>query len=193
MDLELAWQRLLKKVVVDPTVVGPDGLPCWIWTGKSVSPNGYPKISIARKYWRVSRFIGYTQYDLERLEAEAGHKLVMRHTCDHRRCIRPEHFLPGTHRDNTRDALRRKRGVGGKPSLTEDQVKQLRQEHAEGTSIQSLSRKFGRNQNTIRRYLVPQSRLVRLTDVETALRARIDTMVVETLLAELDQLSVSSK
>lgn len=187
-DLERYWKILWKDIVVDPAVVGSDKLECWIWTGKSTS-TGYPKISFDGKRERVSRRIGYQYHDLARLEAEAGTRLVMRHMCDRPRCVRPEHLLPGTYRENTRDAMKRDRGIGSKSKVSEEQREQMRREHAEGASVRSLARRYNCNYDTMRRYLgLVNLRSIRLDDLKTALQTRLDAAAVEAVLADLDHL-----
>jgi len=40
-------------------------------------------------------------------EGEGYHGTVVRHTCDNRNCINPEHMVLGTQKDNVRDAMER--------------------------------------------------------------------------------------
>lgn len=39
--------------------------------------------------------------------------LVIRHTCDNRRCINPDHLIIGTHQDNVKDRVARGRSAVG--------------------------------------------------------------------------------
>jgi len=81
---------------------------CWLWTGS---------------LWRG----GYGQYVLEG-KPNSAHRLaflskggriphgkVVRHTCDVRRCVNPEHLILGTQRENMLDMYERgrARGAGG--------------------------------------------------------------------------------
>jgi len=40
--------------------------------------------------------------------------MVIRHTCDNRKCINPEHLILGTHQDNVKDRVKRGRSANGK-------------------------------------------------------------------------------
>lgn len=55
---------------------------------------------------------------------------VVRHSCDNKRCINPDHLLIGTHADNAADAVARHRvRLGGErreAKLTDEAVRQLR-------------------------------------------------------------------
>lgn len=46
--------------------------------------------------------------ECEKCEAKLP-PMVVRHTCDNRKCINPEHLVPGTHRENMKDMVERGR------------------------------------------------------------------------------------
>ena len=75
---------------------------CWEWTG-SVHNTGYGMF-----YFDGSRVLAHRfSYLIFKGEIPEGHQI--RHTCDNRTCVRPDHMLTGTHKDNARDAQERKR------------------------------------------------------------------------------------
>lgn len=79
---------------------------CWEWTG-CVQGNGYGRIRL----FNPKR----TEY-VHRVAAReflgpipAGKEVC--HTCDNRRCVRPDHLFYGTRQDNVRDCMAKGRFV----------------------------------------------------------------------------------
>lgn len=80
---------------------------CWIWQGAKFR-NNYGAFSITTKQFkyttlahRISAFISFN-FDL-------FSDLCVLHSCDNKLCVNPEHLHPGTHADNSREAVERGR------------------------------------------------------------------------------------
>lgn len=122
---------------------GPLSTPCWI-VGKSPKRDGYVAFSFNRTYWLAHR-AAYTAWVGE---IPAG-KLI-RHQCDTRPCINPDHLLPGTHKDNHDDMVTRgRRGSPAKRKLSEDQVRDVRKLRAEGLTLREIGDAFGVTESNV--------------------------------------------
>lgn len=75
---------------------------CHICTSHSFHKTGYPRIQING----VQKYLSNHIYEIYKGSISKGH--VIRHTCDNKACINPEHLITGTHADNMRDVVERK-------------------------------------------------------------------------------------
>ena len=82
--------------------VGPG---CWTWRGTR-SSTGYGVMHWDGRLTGAHR-IAWTLIHEE--EIPAG--MVVRHTCDNRPCVRPDHLLIGTRAENSRDMVERGRST----------------------------------------------------------------------------------
>lgn len=119
---------------------------CWTWT-RACYRNGYGAFSIGgrnRLAHRVAWFLTYGEWP---------DRMVL-HSCDNRRCVRPDHLFLGTAKDNTRDMMQKGRGLalGRFPNakLTEADVVRIKELRGRGQSQGSVARAFGVNAATVR-------------------------------------------
>lgn len=100
------------------------------------------------EYRRVNRFGRHT--NVHRLVAQHfcsdyREDLQVRHTCNNRACINPDHLRMGTVADNARDMVE----FGNPGKLTRDQVREIRRRYVPGTNqaqpgnSQELAKEFG--------------------------------------------------
>jgi hypothetical protein len=99
-------QRFWPKVNKDGPVIRPELGPCWEWTA-ATRGNGYGIIGIGGREGG-SGYAHRVSYELN--VGAIPDRMMVRHRCDNRRCVRPEHLAVGLAVDNTADMLERKRG-----------------------------------------------------------------------------------
>ena len=93
---------------------------------KSVSDKGYGIIYAPPQNMARAHVVSY------RLHKGDPTGFVVRHKCDIRSCVNPDHLIIGTQADNVRDRDERQRRappkgeMNGRAKLTEDQVKAIR-------------------------------------------------------------------
>lgn len=79
---------------------------CWLWQGTMLR-QGYGCFKIAGKMYKAHR-VAYVY-----LKGAIPAGLVLCHTCDNPRCVRPDHLFPGTMKDNVQDAKKKGRLATG--------------------------------------------------------------------------------
>lgn len=117
---------------------------CWYWGGVHFG-NKYGLLMVDGKNKTSHRF----SYEIHKGEIPVGG--IICHTCDVRNCVNPEHLYCGTHEDNTRDIIERKRfgnAIGHRPrarpglnpknrALSEKMRKEMIEEYRSGKYTQA--------------------------------------------------------
>lgn len=109
---------------------------CHYWIGALSRKNGYAAFRIREKgnrdnlrTFRVHRLI----YELKVGDINGKHVL---HSCDNPQCINPDHLHLGTHQDNMKEMIERKRHAfglrHGAVRMTENNVREIRSLYASG-------------------------------------------------------------
>jgi hypothetical protein len=122
---------------------------CWLWTG-CCHKKGYGQFKINGKTVKAHRW-SYEQH-----KGAIPEGLMMRHKCDVRNCVNPDHLEVGTNTDNMRDMVERGRHVPamrGVGTLTEDDVREIRKLHVQGLNGVQISMRYPVAFSTIYRIL----------------------------------------
>jgi len=93
---------------------------CWECNSHKPDSYGYPRFRVNIKIFRF-------MYETHKGPIPKG--LLVRHTCDNRKCINPDHLLLGTAADNAHDAIERGRygkGFFAPCKLTKEDVLAIR-------------------------------------------------------------------
>jgi hypothetical protein len=118
---------------------------CVVWTGTRLR-NGYGLYKTydpcAGKQSFLAHRVAYYWHTGEDIAGK-----VIRHHCDNRGCVNPEHLASGTHADNVQDMMDRGRSARGersaKAKLTAAQVQDIRQRVANGERHWALAAEYG--------------------------------------------------
>jgi hypothetical protein len=92
---------------------------CWLWMG-APSSHGYGEFSRGRKWRDLPHRIAFAMS-----HGPIPEGLVVRHSCDNKRCCNPVHLSIGTHGDNVRDTNVRRRRPQVKLSI--EQAQEIRE------------------------------------------------------------------
>lgn len=98
MKPRLTAEQLRDKVKAN-VVQSPEG--CWIWQ-KSFASHGYGNIATGGGRNETVHRVSYEVFN-----GEIPKGLLVRHSCDNRKCCNPAHLSVGTHKDNLQDAVDR--------------------------------------------------------------------------------------
>lgn len=91
-------ERFFAKVKKTPT--------CWYWTaGIRGGNNGYGHAN----YYGKAMGAHCASYLIHNGENSIPKGMLVRHTCDNRRCVNPDHLVLGTYQDNAEDRMLRNR------------------------------------------------------------------------------------
>ena len=94
---------------------------CWEWKGRTTD-HGYGEIMISRTRFGVHR----VSYEVFKGNLNPSKNMVVRHKCDNRACINPQHLEQGTLLDNINDMKVRGRSLKGKKTWRDDDVSEKR-------------------------------------------------------------------
>ncbi len=94
-------------------------------------------------------------YELHKGQIPRG--MYVCHTCDVRGCVNPDHLYVGTHEDNVRDIVERKRhrsdrkmaAEASRRSLNPERAEALKADYSNGFTQAQLAKKYGVSQSTV--------------------------------------------
>ncbi len=143
---------------------------CWTWYGGKDSA-GYGSVMIKSTGDRAHR-ISWEYANNQKIPND----LLIRHQCDNKSCVNPQHLVLGTHADNNRDTRERNESYAmvGEDNpcskLTEDKVRLIKIEYMDGASLSQLGKKYDVTSVTILNIIDGSSWNYVATDIECNIR-----------------------
>jgi hypothetical protein len=113
---------------------------CWEWTGALRKPQGYGFMVVGSARHYAHRF-SWTLHN-----GQIPFAKYVCHTCDNRKCVRPDHLFLGTHAENVRDACLKGRLD---EKLNETKVRDIRSRLGAGETLRSIASLYAVNERLI--------------------------------------------
>jgi nitrite reductase/ring-hydroxylating ferredoxin subunit len=133
-------KRSAKERFEEKILYGVDG--CWHWTAAWTQRTGYGKFTLSDGSDCDAHRASFKIY-----KGEIPDGLCVRHTCDNKLCVNPDHLLLGTQAENIKDSVNRGRNPKGESSgqskVTEFQVKIMREAYDAGHKVKHIAKYFG--------------------------------------------------
>lgn len=126
---------------------------CWIWTGGTRSNS---KGVLYPRHWTDDKkSTGAHRFSYELTHGQIPNGMYVCHRCDTPLCVNPDHLFIGTHKDNMKDMVNKKRSFAGRGELKKGLAK-LTNEQADEIKRLKLSQSklgalYGVSQTTIGR------------------------------------------
>ncbi len=126
------WSKVIK---------GPG---CWSWTGCWRHKSNYPAFSVGGK--ANNKLVSAHRMAFELTKGPIPDGLVIRHDCDNRGCVNPDHLSAGSQSENIRDMVVRGRNKdrsgenNGMAQLTWEKVREIR---SMAGTVTQIAEKFG--------------------------------------------------
>lgn len=136
--------RLYRRKTIDYNITS---LGCFECTSHVVNRGGYTEYHFNNRKYLLHRYV------YEECFGEIPEGMIVRHKCDNRLCINPEHLELGTHQDNMKDMVNRDRQCRGEKSpfakLSEKDIPDIRILLQNGVTQSEIALKYNVSRTTV--------------------------------------------
>jgi len=129
------YQKPSRATVVNPIEYEVTESGCWEVTSLHRRDTGYTRIVRNGKSYGTHRYVYIQEF------GDIPDELLIRHKCDNRLCINPEHLETGTNADNMRDMVER---GGSKPMrISKEQYFEIIESIKAGHNMKQMRKSIG--------------------------------------------------
>ena len=137
--------RFLRRVNKQGKIVSEELGNCWEWLGAKYG-EGYGQLKLHIWSEKLTHRWSYKHFKKENI----SDKLV-RHKCDNRSCVNPEHLELGDSIDNVRDMLKRNKNNPCGRKFNKEQIDEIKKIRDEGKMYKEIATLYNCNRRTIER------------------------------------------
>jgi hypothetical protein len=121
---------------------------CWNWEG-TLDGNGYGHVQTnwGKEIGRYAHRISYLYFN-----GDIPDNQLIRHKCDNRRCVNPDHLEIGTKKENNRDCRERNPRASGR-KLQPSEYPKIMERWTNGELLKDIAKEYGMNWKSISRAL----------------------------------------
>lgn len=142
-------ERFLQRCIKQPCKM-PNLTDCWIWTGGTYS-NGYGQVKSQTYNTRYAHQYACSHWNNSPLPIPVG--FCVKHKCDTKLCINPEHLEYGTIQENIQEMVDRNEFAMGRIPATDEELILLKELIEKDTPMREISRNMNCSRSRIARII----------------------------------------
>jgi DNA-binding CsgD family transcriptional regulator len=138
--MDMAYEKVKENCKWEVEANVYTGTPCFVWKTDKLLHFGRGQICFRGKQYSAQLIT--CMYKERRVRPQG---IIVRHRCGNGVCCNPEHVVFDTYQANAHDRVK----MGGAGKLSEDDVREIRSQHAAGITPTELMRQFDITRSTV--------------------------------------------
>ena len=140
-------ERFMRKCMPTPCVI-PELGECWIWTG---AKSGHPYAQVTRQTYGTTMAHQWSCHNWNGSPLPVEKGMCVKHKCDTRLCVNPDHLSYGTLRENIQEMIDRNPKAMGRITPTDAELTLLKEMIQQNIPRREMARRVGHSRHWIDR------------------------------------------